>query len=349
MPQLTTLGLIGAGENQYTRTKSSGMYRPEDNSRVSHYRHSPDNYVHTENKLIFTENPSSTYPYYRGLNWSPDGSLINYVYENNGSTYTFKTHSATKSFDCTSLSLTSDYNWSITKSNSSHIAMGLCFADEGKKLYVCVKQSSSSVKIDYYEIRSGQENNVYIIDTANYTYIASSTSLTISNVSGIRVSSDGSKLYLGDSSNSRIYQYSFNTNYNIYNITQDSGYLNCTSVFPSSKGVISDFHFEDDGNTVIWATNNGYFFASDLSSAWNVTSGVTHRSNGQYFGSLNDGGLIITTGIFMSSGGHHLWSIGHMPNTYTIPSSVPSAESSLSSYYDVDNYRGISHYSLLVT
>jgi hypothetical protein len=349
MPQLTTLGLIGAGGNQYTRTKSSGVYRPEDNSRVSYYRHSPDNYIHTENKLIFTENPSSGYPHYRSLNWSPDGLLINYVYENDGNTYIFKTHAATKSFDCTSLSLTSDYDWEITKSNSNHIVYGLCFADDGKKIYVCLRENSSSARIDYYQIKSGQENNVYIVNTTNYEYISSATGISISNVSGIKVSLDGSKLYLGDSTNSRIYQYSLSPNYSISSITQDSNYLNCTSILASSKGTISDFHFDDDGNVVVWATSNGYFFTSNLESSWDVTVNVTHRQHGQYFGSLNDGGLILTTGIFMSSGGHHLWSIGNIPNTYTIPSSVPSAESSLSSYYDVDNYRGISQYSLLVT
>jgi hypothetical protein len=113
----------------------------------------------------------------------------------------------------------------------------------------------------------------YDISTASYASLSYSFTED-SAVRDIKLSTDGTKLFMHGSSNDRIYQYSLATPGNVSTASYDSVFLSVTA-----QSGATGFCFGDAGSKIYLADNDGNTIKQyDLPTAWVLTSGTLANS-----------------------------------------------------------------------
>jgi sugar lactone lactonase YvrE len=176
-------------------------------------------------------------------------------------------------------------NFSIASQETN--PTGLCFKDDGTKMYVC---GTTGQDVNEYALSSAWD-----VSTASYT-INFSVSSQDATVSDVQFSLDGTKMYIVGTTSDAVYQYSLSTAWSISSASYSTKSFSVASQENSPTGIF----FKPDGTKmyvtgVIGDDVNEY----NLSSAWDISTasyvqnsprlldsspqGIYWRDNGEEF------------------------------------------------------------------
>ncbi len=165
-----------------------------------------------------------------------------------------KQYSLSTPFDLTTASL--DYTGALDFGRSP------TFRPDGLKLYCCISGNDSIATaslVTAYSLNAG-----YTMDYTHFTQASGYRAMSFGN--------NGYKLYLLDiNNNSRIYQYTLSTAYNIDTATYDGVYADLNSFNAGSYGVL-DFVISTDGKRLYFVMEDFTIYQVDLVSPWVISN-----------------------------------------------------------------------------
>ena len=198
-PQMTTLGTIGVGVGSSVsyRTKSSGIYRPEDNAVMQNYRHQIDCYENTSITRLLND---TFIPYTYGLHINDVGTKF-YTIRHRSTSVQVHNYEIINPWDLTNISFPGGGTSFFTISNVSNyqtLFRGITASSDLYNFYITEYTLGSTNKILRYRIKSGREAFAGVFNTTNYELVQtySIDTQVNSNVYGIKVDPTGSKLYI---------------------------------------------------------------------------------------------------------------------------------------------------------
>lgn len=178
--------------------------------------------------------------------------------------------------------------WYVRYVHQSFI-QDICFSEDGKYLYVVygiaqfrgqLRRYTLSTPWDIRTISSTFDSIFHEIGEGVNVYYPNPNKNN--GVWGMRVSDDGSKLYILDKTNNAVYQYNFGTNYDIDTISSTIDFSNADTVYyltqvPTSV-YVTGLEFKGDGSK-FYVSNDENIFEYSLTNPWEL-------SNVSYVGSF---------------------------------------------------------------
>ena len=150
---------------------------------------------------------------------------------------------------------------SISVNSQEQGPSGLFFKPDGTKVYII---GTSSDRVYQYSLGTAWD-----ISTATYDDKSFSVSLTDGTPVGIYFKPDGTKFYFAGRSNTKIYQYSLGTAWDISTASYDDKGLGIYAF----DGNMSGIHFNPDGTRIyIMGESLRTIMSLDLSVAWDISS-----------------------------------------------------------------------------
>lgn len=283
-PQMTTLGTIGVGVGSSIsyRTKSSGIYRPEDNAVMQNYCYQIDCYENSSiTKLLNTTTYAQTY----GLHIVDSGTKF-YTIRHRSTSVQVHNYDIINPWDLSNISFPSvstSFFTISTVSNYQTLFRGITASSDLYNFYITEYTLGSTSKIRRYRIKSNRESFAGAFNSTNYELVHtySIDTQVNSNVYGIKVDPTGSKLYIVNhgSTTSSIQQWSM-TNYDLSTLSYQ-GEISVGSYDISP----TDIAFSEDGyNLYFTGLQNARTYQINLSSAWDILGGHTFRTEFLYRG-----------------------------------------------------------------
>ena len=167
-----------------------------------------------------------------------------------------------------------------------------CFSADGTKVFICGSGSGGTTGI----IRQWNLSTAWDISTAtdaSVTYSPPQIS-TSKALIGSSLSPDGKYLYLGNNTDSTVYQYTMSTPFNLATISYTSKSYSVTGQTTSMYGIA----ISDNGKSLyIKSYNDSNVYQYDLSTAWDIST-ASYSSK-----SLSIGGL----GLNLNKGGTNIY------------------------------------------
>lgn len=164
-----------------------------------------------------------------------------------------------KSAVTTAWSLPVNYSLvNISSENGKYLTSAVAnhFSTDGSKLYVAISQ-----RVDYYTLSVPW--NISTITETNDFY----NPANVFNITDLYLKPDGTKMYLYNTSDYKIYQYSLSTPGNITTAISD----NKTFTTPEISG--TSMTFKEDGTKVFFTgTNNDIIYEYNLSTPWDIST-----------------------------------------------------------------------------
>ena len=318
-PQMTTLGTIGVGNSSYVsyRTKSSGIYRPEENANMQNYRYQIDCYeaFNQESGTFTSTNRAAS------LNLSNGGKYCQVITTNDSIT--------------TVITFTLQFNWAFNGTVSSTTTTigsddvsatlpvvrdgrqkGITSSPDGTHFFISSygalsgQGSYTGGRIYKYQIKSGRESFAGIFNFTNYDFI---TSVSINSQTiypwGIKLNPDGTKLYVmkQDSNVEAILQYSMSSAYDLSTLSYQG-----QMIWDRTLDIYNmDIAFSDDGKKLyVLGLENSRIYQLNLNTAWDITAGHSVRAEFLYRG-FYTGQDKSSSGLFFKPDGLSFFTVGY--------------------------------------
>lgn len=140
---------------------------------------------------------------------------------------------------------------------------GLDFSTDGSYMYICGQTNN---KIYQYELSTPWD-----VSTASYTSNYFDIDAQETDVTGVKLKPDGTKMYIIGDQNEDIFQYSLSSAWDVSTASYDSKSLNTSSQVTGASALF----FNTDG-TIFYAVDNyptNAVYQYTLTSAWDVSTG----------------------------------------------------------------------------
>lgn len=189
-----------------------------------------------------------------GIFFKPNGSVMFLIGSSNDQV---QEYNLTSPYDLTSVINLPAFSVSAQDS----IPRDFKFNDDGSKIFVL---GSSSDSIYQYSL-----STPYSISTSVYSSLSFNISAQSTNTQGITFKTDGTKMYIVDSSSDRVFQYSLSTAWNISTCTYDGIFLSVAAGDASCDGIT----FSTDGTKLyLPGAFSERIVQYQLSVAWDISS-----------------------------------------------------------------------------
>jgi uncharacterized pyridoxamine 5'-phosphate oxidase family protein len=191
-------------------------------------------------------------------------------------------------------------NKSFGVSSQDSTPRSLFFKSDGTKMYI---MGGSNDKVYQYSLSTAWD-----ISTASYDNKSFDVSSQYSTPFGIFFKSDGTKMYIVGSSNSKVHQYSLSTAWDISTASYDNKSLGVKSQDSSPFGIF----FKSDGTKMyIVGSSNDKVYQYSLSTAWDIST--ASYDNKSFDVSSQDS---YPLGIFFKSDGTKMYIMGGSKKVY---------------------------------
>jgi predicted heme/steroid binding protein len=192
---------------------------------------------------------------------------------------------------------------SVSFSTSSQIAnlRSIFFKPDGTKMYALDESIDTAFQ---YSLSSPWD-----LSTASYDSVSYAFTSPIQVAAAFRFKSDGTKLYLLDSFNDAIYQYSLSSAWSLSSVTYDS-----VSFSTASQGSVpTSFFFKSDG-TRMFIGIDGTVYQYALSSAWDLSS-ASYSSVSKSLASQN---ITTINNLWFRSNGTRMFTLQRLPGNFML-------------------------------
>jgi len=188
---------------------------------------------------------------------------------------------------------------------------GLRFNTSGNRLYILNETDS------IYQYNLGTAWN---LSSASYSNNSINLTSVANDVTSILFNNNGTKLYVLNTSNTTIYQYTMSTPDDISTATYDGSASDYT--IPGSPSLVADFSFNEDG-TKLYIQQGAHLHRYSLSVAYDTSTAtpdnISDGLDGLYLGSNHPGGITFFsnsyTGFIFNHDRSHVLAINSQYNS----------------------------------
>jgi sugar lactone lactonase YvrE len=193
-----------------------------------------------------------------GMFFKPDGTGFYIVGAVNDTVYQYTLSTAWN------LSTASYASKSFSVSSQAGGPSGVFFKSDGTKMYVVNDGSGATNAVYQYSLSTAWD-----VSTASYDSVTYSVTTQADAPRDVFFSSDGTKMYIADANNIRVYQYSLSTAWDLSTTSYASKSLLVSSEDANPQGL----SFKDDGTIMyLLGTGNDSVYQYTLSTAWDLAT-----------------------------------------------------------------------------
>ena len=193
-----------------------------------------------------------------GMFFKPDGTAFYIVGSVNDTVYQYTLSTAWN------LSTASYASKSFSVSSQAGGPSGVFFKSDGTKMYVANDGAGATNAVYQYSLSTAWD-----VSTASYDSVTYSVATQADGPRELFFSSDGTKMYIADANNIRIYQYTLSTAWDLSTASYASKTLLVSSQDTNPQGL----SFKTDGTEMyLLGTTNDTVYQYTLSTAWDLAT-----------------------------------------------------------------------------